>query len=407
MITVHGEYNKAIVYTDTADETTLNQIKDICGEKAFADAKIRIMPDCHAGSGCVIGFTSTITDKVVPNIVGVDIGCGMQLVELGKIEVDLPKLDNALHTRIPTGTARYEKPLADSLDLLNLRFKPKNIEDIRCSLGTLGGGNHFIELNVDDEGNKYFVVHTGSRNLGKQCADHYQKLAIKNLTAPDLTPLINCMKKLGLHSQISYVLNVIKAEKRIINPELAYLTGQDLLDYLNDMRACQRYANANRWFIFNNVQQAMGWNYSKIWTSMHNYIGDDDIIRKGAISAYKDEYMIIPLNMRDGSLICTGLGNDDWNQSAPHGAGRIMSRREAIAKLSLEDYKESMKDVYSTTVNANTIDEAPFAYKNADEIIANIGETATIVKHIKPLLNFKDDTGRAEYGNLRKETQTN
>lgn len=398
MITVHGEYNKAVVYTDTADETTLKQIKDICGEKAFADAKIRIMPDCHAGSGCVIGFTSTITDKVVPNIVGLDTGCGMQIVELGNIDIDLPKLDSVLHKVVPTGANIHEKPLVLSLDFLDLKFKPSNIDKINCSIGTLGGGNHFIELNVDDEGNKYFVVHTGSRNLGKQCADHYQKIAIKNMTTPDLTPLINCMKKLGLHSQISYVLKVIKAEKRIINPELAYLTGTDLEDYIHDMRACQNYSNSNRWFIFDNVQKAMGWKYNKFWTSMHNYIGKDNIIRKGAVSADLGEKLLIPLNMRDGSLICTGLGNEEWNKSAPHGAGRRMSRRQAIDKISLDDYKEAMKGVYSSTVNLNTIDEAPFAYKDSSEIIENIKETATVVKHIKPLLNFKDDTARESYG---------
>ena len=404
MITVHGEYNKAVVYTDTADETTLKQIKDICGEKAFADAKIRIMPDCHAGSGCVIGFTATAPDKIVPNIVGVDIGCGMEVIELGKIDIDLPKLDAVLHAVVPTGVNKHPSVVNKSLDIYDLKFKPHNVEDIQCSLGTLGGGNHFIEIDVDNEGNKYFVVHTGSRNLGKQCADYYQKLAIKNMKEPDLTPLINCMKKLGLQSQISYVLSVIKAEKRIINPDLAYLTGTDMADYLHDARICQTYANANRWFIFDNVQKAMGWNYMKSWTSMHNYISKDNIVRKGAVSATAGEKLIIPLNMRDGALICEGLGNDDWNQSAPHGAGRIMSRRQANATISLDDYKEAMKGIYSSTVNANTLDEAPFAYKNASEIVDNIKDTATILKHITPLLNFKDDTERVTYGTIHKES---
>lgn len=365
MIEVRGEYGRAIVYTDSLEKSAEGQIKAFCNQPFSADSKIRIMPDVHAGKGCTIGTTMTITDKVVPNIVGVDIGCGMLVVKLKEKRIDLPKLDSFIKENIPHGRDVRQRPHRSHgrLDLYNLKcVKKLNLRRAAESLGTLGGGNHFIEIDSDGE-DLYLVIHTGSRNLGLKVAEYYQKIAYKECGGKEQT-------------EIPY--------------ELAYLTGENLENYLYDMDFMQRFADLNRTIIKEVILDGMHLKEVDSFTTIHNYINMEDmILRKGAVSAKKGERLIIPMNMRDGSLICTGLGNCDWNKSAPHGAGRIMSRKEAMDSFTLSAYKEAMKGIYTTSVNRETLDEAPFVYKPMEEIIGNISDTVTIDKIIKPIYNFK------------------
>jgi len=365
MVELRGKFNTAKIFTDTAEQGTIAQIEHLLNQEFTEKSKIRIMPDAHAGMGCTIGTTMTITDKVVPNLVGVDIGCGMETVQIKEKHIELEKLDKAIHQYIPAGFSTRKTPhhFADELNLQSLKCaKHVDINRGILSIGTLGGGNHFIELGKAGSGQIYLVIHSGSRNLGKQVCEHYQNAAADMLGRKG------------------------KGADRV----LAYLEGSLFDDYLHDMDIIQQYADINRKAIVKELEKRVKFKIIDQFTTVHNYIDLDlMILRKGAISSQKGERILIPMNMRDGSLICTGKGNEDWNYSAPHGAGRIMSRTVAKQSITLSQFEKSMKGIYSTTINKNTLDEAPFAYKPMDEIIANIGETAEIVETIKPLYNFK------------------
>lgn len=405
------------IFTDTIDEKALEQIKALLSIDVFSDKKIRIMPDVHAGAGCVIGFTGDLGDKVIPNIVGVDIGCGMRILRLGHIgDIDFHAFNEHIRSYVPSGMMAREdkygfKPLVgeemdiyrEAKQLVLQLYCYREIKDsgrINKSIGSLGGGNHFIELDKDDEGNLYLVIHTGSRNLGKQVADIYQAKAVKHLTdgAEDFEDNIKRMieeyKATGRRKELQSVIKKMRKEQEMAAPSLpdalCYVEGEGREQYLHDMRLCQRWAVLNRKLIAILLMRFFpGVTVEEEWESVHNYISDDNIIRKGSISAAAGERCIIPLNMRDGSLLCTGKGNPDWNCSAPHGAGRVLSRSQAYQKITMEDFEASMQGIYSESVNAFTRDESPMVYKPASEIIANIGDTVTIDTIIRPVFNFK------------------
>ena len=405
------------IFTDNIEQEAIDQINILLEQPAFADCKVRIMPDVHAGAGCVIGFTADLGDKVVPNIVGVDIGCGMFTVELGRIDtgindktdssivnyvtdIDYEKLDNVIRTCIPSGRNVHEEINYIFPELKNLRCynKLKNIDWLERSMGTLGGGNHFIEIDEGFEGRNYLVIHTGSRNLGKQVADYYQNLAIESMIGKDKLAseqdkLIAEYKEHGRSSEIQDAIkelrNTWRNKNNDIPKELCYLTGKYRDDYIYDMKICQRFAKQNRLMIALKIMLRMGWCAIDLFETVHNYIDDSNMIRKGAISAKNGEKVLIPINMRDGCIIGVGKGNEDWNYSAPHGAGRIMSRNKARESISMESFRESMEGIYTTSVCESTIDESPMAYKPMDEIIENIKDTVDISEIIKPVYNFK------------------
>ena len=393
MIELQGKYNTAKVFTDNVEQEAISQIINLLNQEFVQGSKIRIMPDTHAGAGCTIGTTMTISDKIVPNLVGVDIGCGMETVMLENDHVELQQLDKAIHSGIPAGFEVRKKAhqYMGDIKLASLRFaKHVNLERAELSMGTLGGGNHFIELDRDDDGKLYLVVHSGSRNLGKQVAEHYQNAAARDLNdkSKQVSVLITELKKQGRETEIQAELNKIGVRK--VDKNLAFVEGALLDDYLNDMSIVQRYAELNRRAIVRDLVKQMNFKVADTFTTIHNYIDlDSMILRKGAISANAGERVLIPINMRDGSIICMGKGNPDWNYSAPHGAGRLMSRSAAKQSITLTQFAASMEGIYSTTVNKSTIDESPMAYKPMDEIIGNIGDTAEIVRIIKPLYNFK------------------
>ena len=389
------------IFTNNIEAAAYEQIQTLIKQPAFSDCKVRIMPDVHAGTGCVIGFTADLGDKVIPNIVGVDIGCGMATVELGKIDIDYDKLDRVIRENIPSGmsvhdddfSTRYLTRLAiGSLDRLRCADKLINTPWLKLSMGSLGGGNHSIEMDEDNEGNKYLIIHTGSRNLGKQVAEIYQDLAINTIYSEkeERTELINKLKSEGREKDIQTELSKLKIDMSLKPPkQLCYLTGKDRDDYLHDMRVCQHFAKNNRMSIADRILGRMGWHWDYAWHTMHNYIDDKNMVRKGAISARKNERLLIPINMRDGCILGIGKGNPDWNYSAPHGAGRIMSRREARERIPMDIYERSMEGIYTTSVNEGTIDESPMAYKPMAEIVENIKDTVDILKVIKPIYNFK------------------
>lgn len=399
MIEIKGRFNTAICYTGEVEPTAYAQIETVCNEEAFAGSKIRIMPDVHAGKGCTIGTTMTITDKVVPNMVGVDIGCGMYTVNLGKVDIDLAAFDEVAHS-IPSGRnvwgGRQER-----FDLTTLRcFRQlRDSRRLERSLGTLGGGNHFIEIDVDEEGNKYLVIHSGSRNLGTQVAEYYQGIAVDlNLGKEEYfrqrEEVIRTYKEQGRRSEIQSTLKQMAKEWEAKEPtmprELCFLYGEFMEDYLHDIDICQKFAKRNREKMAEILLEKMGLTTINAFQTIHNYIDVDEmILRKGSVSAKAGEMLLIPINMRDGSLICVGKGNAEWNCSAPHGAGRLMSRSVAFEKLTMEEYERQMAGIYTTCVNTSTLDESPMAYKNMDEIVSNIEPTAEIVVHIKPIYNFK------------------
>lgn len=411
------------IFTNNIEQSAKEQIDLLLEQEAFKDCKIRIMPDVHAGAGCVIGFTGDLGDKVIPNIVGVDIGCGMLCVNLHNIDIDLVKLDKVINKYIPAGMNVYEKPLK-SFDFTKLYcYKElKNVDGwLEKSLGTLGGGNHFIEIDVDDENDKYLVIHTGSRNLGKQVCEIYQEKAIKYCSyekemKEEKQKIIKEYKEQGREKEIQNKLIEINKKysgKTKLPKELCYLEGKDREDYLHDMKLCQEFAVLNRIAIAMRIFEKyfechfIGSSNKKIivnvclegcepkyefgfFESVHNYINfNDNIIRKGSISARLYEKVIIPMNMRDGCIIGVGKGNEDWNYSAPHGAGRTMSRNVARQVLNIEDYEKSMNGIYTTSVNEQTIDEAPMVYKPMEEILEYIKETVDVEKIIKPIYNFK------------------
>lgn len=393
MIEIRGKYNTAKVYTDNIEEVAIAQIMELCNQEFVKDSVIRIMPDTHAGAGCTIGTTMTISDKIVPNLVGVDIGCGMETIKLKNREIDLEKLDKTIHEYIPSGfdTRKKQHPYADQINFDGLECKKRvSLERAKLSIGTLGGGNHFIEVNKDKDGAIYLVVHSGSRHLGKQVAEHYQELGYKELA--DLNTLrgelAKRLKTEGREKEIQQEIEKIKPAK--FSKSLAYVQGKRYEDYLKDMKIVQRYAVYNRKAIVDEIIRRMSLEVEEQFTTIHNYIDlDNMILRKGAISAQNGEKVLIPINMRDGSLICIGKGNRDWNYSAPHGAGRLMSRSKAKEVISLEEFKKTMEGIYSTTVNKSTLDECALAYKPMEEIVNNIQDAVEIVDVIKPLYNFK------------------
>ena len=399
MIEINGQFNTAICYTDTLEDTAYAQIQIVCNEEAFKESKIRIMPDVHAGKGCTIGTTMTIIDKVVPNMVGVDIGCGMYTVALGRVDIDFEKFDEAAHF-IPCGKNVWEgRDEYFDLSVLKCYRQLKKTKRLQRSLGTLGGGNHFIEIDADEEGNKYLVIHSGSRNLGTQVAEIYQDLAVElNIGMEEYynerERIISTYKAEGRRDEIQATLKALKKsfEKKepSIPRELCYLYGSFMEDYLHDLDICQQFAKRNREKMAEILLEKTGLTGYEAFQTIHNYIDVDEmILRKGSVSAKKGEKLLIPINMRDGSLICIGKGNEEWNNSAPHGAGRIMSRSTAFERLTVEEYQKEMEGIYTTCVNTSTLDESPMAYKNKDEIIANIEPTADIIAHIKPIYNFK------------------
>ena len=389
------------IFTKNIEQEAVDQIDLLLQQEPFKECKVRIMPDVHAGKGCVIGFTADLGDKVIPNIVGVDIGCGMLCVELSKIELDLERLDNIINEYIPAGRNIREHKVLEyrKIEELCCIRELKETKKFNRAIGTLGGGNHFIEIDVDDEDNKYLVIHTGSRNMGKQVAEYYQNLAIELCSGKEemfkrKEEIIKTYKEQGRKSEIEKALKELEKEYKDNIPdlpkELCYLEGKYKDMYLHDMKICQEYASLNRVVIADEIMARMNIVEKCDFETIHNYICfDDNIVRKGAIRANKGERVIIPLNMRDGSIIAIGKGNEDWNNSAPHGAGRIMSRMKARETVNLDEFKESMKDVYSTSVVEETVDEAPFVYKPMQEIIENIKDTVEIERIIKPIYNFK------------------
>ena len=388
------------IFTENIEQEAIDQINTLLDQPAFADCKVRIMPDVHAGAGCVIGFTANLGDKVIPNIVGVDIGCGMLTVNLSKIDIDYEKLDAAIRKRVPCGYNIHEGRLIRYNRLLELRCY-RDLKDTRRferSIGTLGGGNHFIEIDEGSDGTKYLVIHSGSRNLGKQVADYYQNLAVELMQGKDelyskQEQLIADYKAQGRKSEIQAAIKELhrtwEAKSLDIPKDLCYLTGKYREDYLHDMRICQEFAHSNREWIAKLILDEMGWYYFDTFTTIHNYIDDTNMIRKGAISARAGEKVLIPINMRDGCIVGIGKGNEDWNYSAPHGAGRIMSRSKAREVINLDEFKEAMDGIFTTSVGADTLDEAPMVYKPMDEIVENIKDTVDILEIIKPVYNFK------------------
>lgn len=400
---VNGKYNTAKVYTDVIDEKSLQQIKTLCDQEFTSGAKIRLMPDVHAGAGCTIGTTMTIKDKIVPNLVGVDIGCGMETLCI-KSDSEVSRnfngaeLDKIIRMNIPSGfnIRKFPHAFVEQVEWDNIKGH-YNKKRAWLSLGTLGGGNHFIEADRDDEGNLYIVVHSGSRHAGLEIADYYQEQAWKQINGnseADCKHLIDQLKSEGRENEIQDRLAELKAQVSTNVPkDLAYVSGELFDDYINDMRIMQHFAMLNRKAMIQSISIGLHIKEADIidqFTTIHNYIDTENmILRKGAVSAQNGEKFLIPINMRDGSLICIGKGNEDWNCSAPHGAGRVMSRNKAKKELSLEEFKAEMSGIWSSTVNLDTIDEAPMAYKTMDDIVANIAPTAEIHKVIKPIYNYK------------------
>lgn len=406
---LQNEYNLKI-FTDNIEYECLEQIELLLQQDMFKDCKIRIMPDCHSGKGCVIGFTANLEDKVIPNIVGVDIGCGLYCVSLGKISLNFQWLDEGIRKEVPSGREGFNETRTKFKKIQELICyrELKNHKEFERQIGTLGGGNHFIEVDIDSNGNKYLVIHSGSRNLGNQVANYYQNLAIKLHSGYDeyfeeKEQMIKYYKEHGMKNKIQDELKKLNTKynnKKCNMPkDLCYLEGKYKEDYLHDMKICQEYAVLNRHTMAKNIinkvinpmiMNELDINKIEKFETIHNYLNfEDNIIRKGAVSAKKGEKLIIPINMRDGSLICIGKGNEDWNNSAPHGAGRIMSRSKAKQLVDMEEYKQSMREIYTTSVSESTIDEAPMVYKPLEEIESNIKDTVDIVERIKPIYNFK------------------
>lgn len=392
MIELHGKYNTAKVFTDNIDSETISQVIQLLNQPFISDNTIRIMPDCHAGAGCVVGTTMTLTDKVVPNLVGVDIGCGMYAVKLEEKNIDLKLLDEVIKQYVPSGFDIHETPVAE-FDL-NWVIAEIDTNNALKSLGTLGGGNHFIEIDKDKFDNLWLVIHTGSRHLGLEVCGYYQDLAYRkckhNTYDEKAKEIITKLKCEGREKDIETALKDIKSKEPAIPKDLCYVDGPYFKDYINDMQIVQEYAHMNRMTIADQILHHMDLTAIDHFDTIHNYIDTKNmILRKGSVSARKGERLIIPMNMRDGSLICIGKGNPEWNYSAPHGAGRIMSRSQAKDKINMDEYTESMAGIYSTSVTESTIDEAPQVYKPIDEIMENVQDTVEIIDVIKPIYNYK------------------
>lgn len=400
---INSKGNRTLIYAKTIEDACIEQLKALIENPAYEDEKIRIMPDTHAGKGSVIGFTSTYSDKIIPNTVGVDISCGMLCVKLGNVDIDLQAFDNLVRLKIPSGMCIHDGKVVPFKELEDLKcFRSLNdMKRIHRSIGTLGGGNHFIELDKNENGDIYLVIHTGSRNLGKQVCEYYQKIAVdlchgKEEWYNEKERIIREYKRQGRKNEIQDALRDLKYkyEECSISDEQCYLYGKFMDDYLNDVDICARFAHLNRLtiadIIISKYFKGKSLKDFEWFETLHNYVDTKHrLIRKGSISAMNGEKVIIPMNMRDGSLVCIGKGNDDWNNSAPHGAGRLMSRAKAFDTLSLEDFKMSMNGIYTTSVNNDTIDEAPMVYKPMDEIMELIKDTVDVVEIIKPIYNFK------------------
>jgi len=398
-IEIIGKYTTAKIFNDNVEQEALSQIYEVCNHPIFKDMPVRIMPDVHAGKGCVIGFTARLNNRVIPNLIGVDIGCGMLTVNLGKVELDLPKIDNFIRNNIPHGNEvnkhrpRIIKSLED--DIYNVC---KNIGDIDKyerhlkSIGSLGGGNHFIEINIDKEDNKYLVIHSGSRNFGHKIATYYQKQAeiYCDKKRSEIRNSLNSYKGTFKVEEDEFTIATQKAlDVYSVPKELSFLEGGLFENYIHDMKVAQKFASMNRFYMYEKIQNFLDIDFIQCFETIHNYIDVLNFVRKGAISADKDEKVLIPLNMRDGSILAIGKGNEDWNNSAPHGAGRLMSRTKAKENINLEDFEKSMEGIYSTSVKQSTLDESPMAYKNPEEIIKYVEDTIEIIDIIKPIYNFK------------------
>lgn len=399
MFEIKGKVNTAVCYAAVVEEEAIEQIRRMCDYEFTEGSKIRIMPDVHAGKGCTIGTTMTINDKVVPNIVGVDIGCGMYTVELGPVNIDFERVDAAVH-EIPSGRGVWEGRM-ERFDLTGLACyrSLKQTKRLERSLGTLGGGNHFIEIDVASDGNKYLVIHSGSRNLGKQVAELYQALAVDlNLGKANYfeqrDEIIRTYKEQGRRSEIQAALKSLEAEWKAKEPtmpaDLCYLYGTYLEDYLYDVEICQQFARRSRERMAEIILEKTGMTARSSFHTIHNYIDTKEmILRKGSIAAHAGELVLIPINMRDGSVLARGKGNPEWNFSAPHGAGRLMSRMKARETLNLEAYRKTMEGIYTTSVNESTLDEAPMAYKSLDDILDVIRDSVDVIEVLKPIYNFK------------------
>lgn len=397
MIILNGKYAEAKVYTDIIDEESVAKIISFLNQPMCSGSSVRIMPDVHAGAGCTIGTTMTITDKAVPNLVGVDIGCGMETVKLKEKHIEPEQLDKLIYAKIPSGFEIREKPhrYVERTDLGSL-YCLKHIDLLKAekSVGTLGGGNHFIEADKGSDGSVYIVIHSGSRHLGLEVAKYYQNEAYRRLnksSETEINELISRLKAEGKQKQIQTELKKLGNTKTTNIPKhLAYTEGELFEQYIHDMKIVQEFALVSRQAMMNEIIKGMGLHVTEQFSTIHNYIDTENmILRKGAVSAQKGERLLIPINMRDGSLLCTGKGNPDWNYSAPHGAGRLMTRSDAKQSFTVSEFKKQMKGIYTTSVNAGTLDECPMAYKPVEAITENISETVTIDDIIKPIYNFK------------------
>jgi tRNA-splicing ligase RtcB (3'-phosphate/5'-hydroxy nucleic acid ligase) len=396
MIKVTGTETKATVFSNYPQETALEQIKELCNQSFLKDTKISIMPDYHAGKGCVIGTTIQLKDKVVPNLVGVDVGCGVLTVKLHDKKVDFAKLDEVIRNHVPSGqelhTDESVRHITTDFPAIS-EYKANQILSVskaEYSLGTLGGGNHFIEVSVDEDGYHYLTIHTGSRYIGSKIAQFYQKIGIEKIRKRDFSVIIDELKAQGRHMEIQKALQSYKEKTPVIPDDLAYLEGEDFHNYIHDMKLAQHYAKANREEIARTILTKMAFDELDRFDTIHNYIDTENmILRKGAVSAQTGERLIIPINMRDGSILAVGKGNPDWNYSAPHGAGRVLSRTKAMKTLNMEDFHQTMKGIWTTSVSEETLDEAPMAYKPITEILEKVNETVNIVGFIKPVYNFK------------------
>ena len=400
MIELVGKYGQALVFTDVVDQASISQVIGLLNQPYAKDSRIRMMPDIHAGSGCTIGTTMTIRDKICPNLVGVDIGCGMETIRIKEKHIELESLDKLIRREIPSGFAIRDRAhrFSKNIDLEALHCA-HHVDMLRAekSIGTLGGGNHFIEANKDDEGNLYIVIHSGSRHLGLEIAEYYQNAGYKALTTyseAEIKAAIEQLKAEGRSKEIEHVVKTMKSKYTEIPKPLAYVEGALMQQYLQDMAIAQRYADLNRKAMMDTIVKGMGLHVVEQFTTVHNYIDlEHGILRKGAVSAQAGEVLLIPINMRDGSLICVGKGNEDWNCSAPHGAGRLMSRSDAKASFTVSEYKKQMQGIFTTSVGQGTLDECPMAYKRMEDIVDNIHPTVQIQKVIRPIYNFKAGNG--------------
>lgn len=399
MLEIKGKVNTAICYAKVIEDEAIEQIRRMCDYPMTAGSKIRVMPDVHAGKGCTIGTTMTIVDKAVPNVVGVDLGCGMYTTNLGKINIDFAKVDEACHF-IPSGMNVWEgRQERFNLTRLCCYRSLRDSRRLERSLGTLGGGNHFVEIDEARDGTKYLIIHSGSRNLGKQVAEFYQRLAVDldrgyGTYFEKRDEIIRTYKEQGRRKEIQDALKALHFQIYESEPsmpaDLCYLSGKYLEDYLHDVEICQEFARRSREKMAEIILQRTGMTGGEAFHTIHNYIDTEEmILRKGAIAAHAGEKVLIPINMRDGSVLAVGKGNPDWNYSAPHGAGRIMSRTKAKNELSMDEYRKEMSGVYTTSVNENTLDEAPMAYKSLEDIIDVIRESVDVIDVMKPIYNFK------------------